>query len=180
MKLIPKKTKFKLRFRTKLQTERIIKYDLRLSRAICLTKAWVPSLPQLSSLNKVPMVPGHLFQNHDSTTRLLYGSYGIAFEKHANLRSSFISTIRLDIAKLLKKQSKVWLRICCDTPVTARPVESRMGKGKGAISYWQAKVCPGQIFFEFHGITKDIAHTIFQNLTRKCSVPLRLISPNKI
>jgi hypothetical protein len=66
----------------------------RTVRAICLTKAWVPSLPQLSSLNKVPMVPGHLFQNHDSTTRLLYGSYGIAFEKHANLRSSFISTIR--------------------------------------------------------------------------------------
>ena len=60
--------------------------------------------------------------------------------------------------------------------MTARPVETRMGKGKGPISYWVARVHPGQILFEFNGLTKALANNILENLSKKSPMLLKLIS----
>lgn len=116
------------------------------------------------------------YLNHGYTGKLLFGSCGIIFKSHGKLTAKYIETIRLDIAKMLKKKAKVWLRICCDTPVTARPVETRMGKGKGAIAYWEAKVRPGQVFFEFSGLSSKNATQVLKKLQNKSALTLELIS----
>ena len=112
--------------------------------------------------------------SHAYTSNLLFGQYGICFEQHGTLNANYIETIVFDIAKARKK-GRVWLRLCCDTPVTARPIEARMGKGKGSISYWETKVRPGQIFFEFAGISYERITEILQNLRKKSSMSLRLV-----
>lgn len=110
------------------------------------------------------------------TKQLLFGKSGICFTQYATISAAYVETIKLDIAKILRKKGRVWSRICCDTPVSARPAETRMGKGKGSISYWVAKVEPGQLFFEFSGVTNAQLETIFQKLCKKTSVGLKIIS----
>ena len=111
-----------------------------------------------------------------SSKNLLFGLYGICTVEYATISAAYIETLKLDIAKILKKKGRVWTRICCDSPVSARPAETRMGKGKGAISHWVAKVRPGQLIFEFSGITKTQVNDIFQKLCKKTSIGLSIIS----
>lgn len=106
---------------------------------------------------------------------LLFGDYGICFERHGTLTADYIETVVMEGSKLRKK-GRAWLRLCCDTPVTARPVETRMGKGKGAICFWEVKVRPGQVFLEFTGISKTRIDRFIENLQKKCPMRLRLIS----
>nr|QHD45013.1 ribosomal protein L16 [Bryopsis plumosa] len=111
-----------------------------------------------------------------SSKNLLFGLYGICTVEYATISAAYIETLKLDIAKILKKKGRVWTRVCCDSPVSARPAETRMGKGKGAISHWVAKVRPGQLIFEFSGITKTQVNDIFQKLCKKTSIGLSIIS----
>ena len=117
-------------------------------------------------------------QTHCSVNskKLLFGLYGICVVQYATISAAYIETIKLDIAKILKKKGRVWTRICCDCPVSARPAETRMGKGKGSISHWIAKVRPGQLLFEFSGITKTQLNEIFQKHCKKTSIGLSIIS----
>ena len=110
-----------------------------------------------------------------SGIKLLFGNYGISFEQYGLLNSKCVETAKLDIAKSLRKKGRVWIRICCDGPVTARPAETRMGKGKGPISHWVAKVYPGQIFFEFSGVTKTKFKVIYDKLCKKLAVNLKMV-----
>nr|AKF33575.1 ribosomal protein L16 [Ulva sp. UNA00071828] len=111
-----------------------------------------------------------------SSKKLLFGLYGICVVQYATISAAYIETIKLDIAKILKKKGRVWTRICCDCPVSSRPAETRMGKGKGSISHWVAKVRPGQLLFEFSGITKTQLNDIFQKLCKKTSIGLSIVS----
>ena len=115
-------------------------------------------------------------QSSVSSKKLLFGLYGICAVQYATISAAYIETIKLDIAKILKKKGRVWTRICCDCPVSARPAETRMGKGKGSISHWVAKVRPGQLLFEFSGITKSQLNDIFQKLCKKSSIGLSIVS----
>nr|YP_010021488.1 ribosomal protein L16 [Ulva gigantea]QOL10329.1 ribosomal protein L16 [Ulva gigantea] len=111
-----------------------------------------------------------------SSKKLIFGLYGICVVQYATMSAAYIETIKLDIAKILKKKGRVWTRVCCDCPVSARPAETRMGKGKGSISHWVAKVRPGQLLFEFSGITKTQLDEIFQKLCKKTSIGLNIVS----
>nr|WVH39733.1 ribosomal protein L16 [Ulva taeniata] len=111
-----------------------------------------------------------------SSKKLIFGLYGICAVQYATISAAYIETIKLDIAKILKKKGRVWTRVCCDCPVSARPAETRMGKGKGSISHWVAKVRPGQLLFEFSGITKTQLDEIFQKLCKKTSIGLSVVS----
>jgi len=233
MRIIPKKTKYRLQFRNKIQSKKVLKYDHRMKygsqcnlafdsfdiavQSRCLNggvkqtfqaslsplyrvghlsscgasamttyrNAWLPKVTndintsdinstfcsELTVMDAVHFLPiSHAYGN-----TLLFGKYGFAFQNHGKLRSKLIETLRLDIAKMLKKKAKVWLRLCCDTPVTARPIETRMGKGKGAISYYEAKVTPGMILFEFSGLTFDAAKAMHSTILKKSPFPLRLV-----
>nr|WVH39697.1 ribosomal protein L16 [Ulva dactylifera] len=111
-----------------------------------------------------------------SSKKLVFGLYGICAVQYATISAAYIETIKLDIAKILKKKGRVWTRVCCDCPVSARPAETRMGKGKGSISHWVAKVRPGQLLFEFSGITKTQLDEIFQKLCKKSSIGLSIVN----
>ena len=109
-------------------------------------------------------------------SRLLFGDWGICFEQYGLVSSNYVETVRLDVAKILRKKGRVWIRICCDTPVSAKPAETRMGKGKGLIiNYWAAKVHPGQLFFEFSGVTKMQFKQIYQKLCQKSAISLKMV-----
>ena len=107
--------------------------------------------------------------------RLLFGRYGICFRQYSIISSKCAETAKLDIAKSLRKKGRSWIRICCDTPISARPAETRMGKGKGSISHWAAKVSPGQLFFEFSGVSRVQLKEIYQKLCKKSAVSLKII-----
>lgn len=109
------------------------------------------------------------------SNNLLFGTYGFCAMRHGTVTTKFVDTARLDIAKKLRKKGRIWTRICCDTPVTARPIETRMGKGKGAITHWEAKIQPGQLLFEFSGVSKPNIIEIFNNLNKKSAIKLKLI-----
>ena len=192
MRITPKKTKYHYTFRNKLQNKKIMQADMQARSAFGKKRAQLNQIFKINACRQAYCaalkegiaapakkgatdLPKKSFVNHASSQQLLFGAYGIIFETHGKLSAKFIKTLHLDIAKTLKKKSKVWLRLCCDTPVTARPVETRMGKGKGAICYWEAKVSPGQVLFEFSGITKTGVMGILKNIQQKSPLRLRLV-----
>ena len=148
-----------------------------------------PNLPQLKEEVKVAsgfkkskaiLWPDSLFLKKNEsckirTNKLLFGYCGICFKQYGIISSKCVETAKLDIAKILRKKGRVWARICCDTPISARPAETRMGKGKGPISYWAAKVYPGQSFFEFSGITKTQLQEIYRALCQKSVINLKIV-----
>ena len=78
----------------------------------------------------------------------------------------------------MKRQGKVWIRIFPDLPVTAKPIEVRMGKGKGSVEFWAARVAPGRILFEIDGVTEDVAMEALRlgaaKLPVKCKIVKRI------
>lgn len=113
--------------------------------------------------------------NRPKAKKLLFGRYGICFKQYSIISSKCVETAKLDIAKNLRKKGRFWIRICCDTPVSARPAETRMGKGKGSVSYWAAKVNPGQLFFEFSGVSLVQLKEIYQKLCKKSAISLKMV-----
>jgi large subunit ribosomal protein L16 len=83
---------------------------------------------------------------------LSFGSYGIKTEQMGRLTSRQIEAARIAVTRYMKRQGQVWIRIFPDTPITNKPAEVRMGKGKGALDHWVAKINPGRILFEIEGV----------------------------
>ena len=92
-------------------------------------------------------------------TTLNFGSYGLKALTAERVTSRQIEAARRAITRHMKRAGKVWIRIFPDVPVSKKPTEVRMGKGKGTPEYWAARVKPGRVMFEIDGVTSDIAHT---------------------
>jgi large subunit ribosomal protein L16 len=88
---------------------------------------------------------------------LLQGEYGIQALEPGWITSRQIEAIRRTIVRHMKRRGKYWIRIFPDKPVTAKPAETRMGKGKGAVDHWVAVVKPGRIIFEVSGVPDEVA-----------------------
>lgn len=88
---------------------------------------------------------------------LNFGSYGLKAMEPERITARQIEACRRAITRQMKRQGRVWIRIFPDLPVSDKPAEVRMGKGKGAIEYWAARVHPGRIMFEIDGVPDDIA-----------------------
>lgn len=86
-----------------------------------------------------------------------FGDYGLQALEPAWITSRQIEACRRAIVRHIKRRGKVWIRIFPDKPVTAKPAETRMGKGKGNVDHWVAVVKPGRILFEMAGVEQDIA-----------------------
>jgi large subunit ribosomal protein L16 len=104
-----------------------------------------------------------------------FGTCGFYFSHSGTLSSKFIESTRLGVARKLKKSGRFWIRICADTPVTARSAETRMGRGKGAISHYEAKVHAGLMFLEFSGVSEEVVKLIFHELNAKTPIPIKRI-----
>ena len=90
-------------------------------------------------------------------SELSFGNYGLQAVECGTLSARQIEAARIAMTRHTKRGGKVWIRIFPDKPVTAKPAETRMGKGKGAVDHWVAVVKPGRIMFEVSGVPEQVA-----------------------
>ena len=107
--------------------------------------------------------------------KIIYGKYAIKTLKETRLTSKQIEATRRIIIRKMKKLGFLWIRVFPDTPVTTKPTENRMGKGKGAVSFWIAKVKQGQILYEISGISVEKAKKILNAASNKLAVQTKFI-----
>ena len=106
---------------------------------------------------------------------LSFGSFGIKSLEPAWITSRQIEAARIAVTRFMKREGQVWIRIFPDKPVTKKPAEVRMGKGKGAPEYWVAVVRPGRIIFEAEGVPLDVAKEALRLAAQKLPVQTRFI-----
>lgn len=108
-------------------------------------------------------------------SKISFGEYGLkAMEPHW-ITNRQIESARVAITRHMKRQGKLWIRIFPDKPVTVKPAETRMGKGKGAPEYWVAVVKPGRILFEIEGVEPDIARRAMQLASAKLPLKTKFV-----
>jgi large subunit ribosomal protein L16 len=105
-----------------------------------------------------------------------FGDYAIIALGDAWITSRQIEAARVAITRTMKRTGKLWIRIFPDKPITKKPAETRMGKGKGAPEYWVAVVKPGRILFEFEGINSDLAKKASELVNHKLPIKVKLIA----
>ena len=104
-----------------------------------------------------------------------FGEYGLkAVEAHW-ITSRQIEAARIAMTRYIKRGGKVWIRIFPDKPVTKKPAETRMGKGKGSPEYWVAVVKPGRIMFELSGVSEDIAREAMRLASHKLPIKTKFV-----
>ena len=104
-----------------------------------------------------------------------FGSYGLKAVEPGWVTARQIESSRIVISRIVRKIGKMWIRIFPDKPVTARPAETRMGKGKGALDHWVAVVKPGRILFEIDGVSKEEALQAFKAAGHKLPMKTKLV-----
>jgi large subunit ribosomal protein L16 len=109
-------------------------------------------------------------------TTLNFGSYGLKALTAERVTSRQIEAARRAITRHMKRAGKVWIRIFPDVPVSKKPTEVRMGKGKGTPEYWAARVKPGRVMFEIDGVPSDIAHTALNLGSSKLPLQTKIIT----
>jgi large subunit ribosomal protein L16 len=109
-------------------------------------------------------------------TDLNFGAYGLKAQEPARVTARQIEAARRAITRHMKRAGRVWIRIFPDVPVTKKPTEVRMGKGKGSVEFWAAKVKPGRIMFEVDGVSKVIAQEALLLAAAKLPIKTRFIA----
>jgi large subunit ribosomal protein L16 len=107
---------------------------------------------------------------------LSYGTYGLKALEAAWITSRQIEAARVAITRHVKRGGKLWIRIFPDKPVTIKPAETRMGKGKGNPEYWVAVVKPGRVMFELEGVTIDIAKEAMRLASHKMPIKTKFVT----
>jgi large subunit ribosomal protein L16 len=108
-------------------------------------------------------------------TRLNFGSYGLKASEPARVTARQIEAARRTITRHLKRAGRIWVTIFPDVPVSTKPAEVRMGKGKGAPEYWMCRVKPGRIMFEVDGVGEELAREAFRLGAAKLPMATRVV-----
>lgn len=106
---------------------------------------------------------------------LSFGSFGVKTLEAAWITSRQIEAARIAVTRFMKREGQVWIRIFPDKPVTKKPAEVRMGKGKGAPEYWVAVVRPGRIIFEAEGVPIEVAKEALRLAAQKLPVQTKFV-----
>ena len=106
---------------------------------------------------------------------LNFGSFGLKAVEPERITARQIESARRAMTRHMKRQGRVWIRIFPDTPVTQKPTEVRMGKGKGSVEYWAAKVKPGRVMFEIDGVAEPIAREALRLAAMKLPIKSRVV-----
>ncbi len=106
---------------------------------------------------------------------LAFGDYGLKAMGRGWMSAREIEAARVALTRYLKRGGKVWIRIFPDKPLTKKPLETRMGKGKGATEKWVAVVQPGRILFEMEGVDGALAKEAFRLAAHKLSIPTTMV-----
>ena len=99
-----------------------------------------------------------------------FGSFGLKAVTSGRLTSRQIEAARIAMTRYMKREGKVWIRIFPDKPITSKPLEVRMGKGKGALDHYVAQIKPGRIMFELDGVPRDVAEEALRLAAQKLPV----------
>ena len=90
-----------------------------------------------------------------------FGSFGLKAVTRGQLTARQIEAARRAMTRAVKRQGKIWIRVFPDKPITEKPLEVRMGKGKGNVEYWVAQIQPGKVLYEIEGVTEELAREAF-------------------
>ena len=107
-----------------------------------------------------------------------FGSFGLKTTDEGFITSRQIESARVAMTRYMKREGKVWIRIFPDKPITSKPAEVRMGKGKGAPSHWVAVVKPGRIMFELDGVPMEVAQEALRLAAQKLPVRTKFVVRN--
>ncbi|MEQ8583688.1 MAG: 50S ribosomal protein L16 [Marinoscillum sp.] len=107
--------------------------------------------------------------------RLAFGNFGIKSMEAGWITSRQIEASRIAVTRAMKREGQVWIRIFPDKPITKKPAEVRMGKGKGAPEYWVAVVKPGTIIFEASGISTELAKEALRLAQQKLPIKTKFV-----
>ncbi len=106
---------------------------------------------------------------------IAFGSYGLKTMDAGRITNRQIESARIAMTRYMKREGKVWIRIFPDKPITSKPLEVRMGKGKGAVDHYVAAVRPGRILFELDGVPEDVAVEALRLAAQKLPVQTKTI-----
>jgi large subunit ribosomal protein L16 len=109
-------------------------------------------------------------------TTLLQGDFGLQALEPGWITSRQIEAVRRAMVRHMRRRGKYWIRIFPDKPVTAKPAETRMGKGKGAVDHWVAVVKPGRIMFEISGVSDEIAREALNRGSYKLPIKTQIVA----
>ncbi|MCO5133982.1 MAG: 50S ribosomal protein L16 [Phyllobacteriaceae bacterium] len=118
---------------------------------------------------------GRLHGKAKGGTDLNFGAYGLKAQEPERVTARQIEAARRAITRHMKRAGRVWIRIFPDLPVTSKPTEVRMGKGKGSVDFWAARVKPGRIMFEIDGVPEDVAREALRLGAMKLPIKTRFI-----
>lgn len=108
--------------------------------------------------------------------RINFGDYGIKALDAGWITSRQIEAARIAMTRHMKRAGKVWIRVFPDKPITKKPVEVRMGKGKGNVEYWVAPIQPGRVLYEIQGVSEDAAREAFRLAAAKLAVKTQFVT----
>ena len=119
---------------------------------------------------------GRVKGNAKGGTSLTFGAFGLKAVGPARVTARQIEAARRAITRHIRRQGRVWIRVFPDVPVSSKPAEVRMGKGKGSPEFWMCRVKPGRIMFELDGVPAPLAKRAFELAAAKLPMPTRFIA----
>jgi large subunit ribosomal protein L16 len=121
----------------------------------------------------------HKMRNRGIATRgdkVSFGEYGLKATGRGRITARQIEAARRAINRRVKRGGKIWIRIFPDKPITKKPLEVRMGKGKGSVEYWVAQIQPGKVLYEIKGVSEDMAREAFELAAAKLPVSTTFVA----
>jgi large subunit ribosomal protein L16 len=118
---------------------------------------------------------GRIHGNAKGGTSLNFGSYGLKAMQPGRVTARQIEAARRAMTRHMKRSGRVWIRIFPDVPVSKKPTEVRMGKGKGSPEFWICRVKPGRIMFEIDGVSTTVAKEAFERAAAKLPISTRVV-----
>ena len=110
------------------------------------------------------------------SNRVSFGEYGLKATTRGFITARQIEAARRAITRYVKRGGKLWIRVFPDKPMTKKPVEVRMGKGKGNVEYWVAPIQPGRMLYEIQGVSEELAREAFRLAAAKLAVKTTFVS----
>ena len=105
-----------------------------------------------------------------------FGQYGLKATTRGRITARQIEAARRAMTRHIKRGGKIWIRVFPDKPITKKPLEVRMGKGKGSVEYWVSQIQPGKVLYEMEGVSEDIAREAFRLAAAKLPVKTAFIT----
>ena len=132
-------------------------------------------IPKRTKYKKYHRLNKNLYKNASKSLFLTYGFFGLKSVEGGFITERQIESVRQTINKKIKNQGKLWIRCFANRPITAKPLEVRMGKGKGSVKRWVCAVYPGSLLYEINGVSKVKATKIFKIASKKLPVKTKLV-----